>query len=136
MPRSLNRLIANILILCLLGLGLPVRAHAGIIPTEQLAAVQAAPPSAGRDRIKGFLDRAEVRAYLQSQAIDAETARARVDALTDDEVNSIAGRMEQLPAGGDGVGTVLGFILVVFVILLITDILGFTKVFPFTRSVK
>ena len=33
-------------------------------------------------------------------------------------------------------GPILGIILTIFVVLLITDILGFTKVFPFTRSIR
>ena len=46
---------------------------------------------------------------------------------------TLAARIDQLPAGGD---SVLGVLLVVFVILLITDILGFTRIFPFTRSMR
>jgi hypothetical protein len=52
--------------------------------------------------------------------------------MTDDEVRSIAGRIDSLPAGGD----VLGILFTVFIVLLVTDILGFTKVFPFTRSIR
>ena len=55
-------------------------------------------------------------------------------ALTDEEVHKIAGNMDKLPAGGDG--GVLEVLLTIFVVLLITDILGFTKVFPFTRSIR
>jgi hypothetical protein len=40
--------------------------------------------------------------------------------------------MDALPAGGD----VLGVVLAVFLILLVTDILGFTKVYPFTRPIR
>ena len=65
----------------------------------------------------------------QSQAGEA---KARVNALTDDEAHKIAGKLDQLPAGGD----ILDVLLLVFIILLITDILGYTKVFPFTRSVR
>jgi hypothetical protein len=42
--------------------------------------------------------------------------------------------MDQLPAGGDGIGTIVGAAVLVFLILLITDILGFTHVFPFVKS--
>jgi len=44
----------------------------------------------------------------------------------------LADKLDSLPAGGD----VIGALVLVFVILLVTDILGYTKVFPFTRSVK
>ena len=45
---------------------------------------------------------------------------------------SLAGRMDQAPAGGE----FLGLLFTVFIVLLVTDILGLTKVFPFTRSVR
>ena len=43
----------------------------------------------------------------------------------------LAGQIDQAPAGG-----IIGVILFVFFVLLVTDILGFTKVFPFTRSIR
>ena len=45
----------------------------------------------------------------------------------------LAGQIESLPAGG---ADVLGVLLIVFLVLLLTDILGFTKIFPFTRSIR
>ena len=45
---------------------------------------------------------------------------------------AVAGKIDALPAGGEFVG-VLVFI---FVLLLITDILGFTKVYSFARPVR
>jgi len=57
--------------------------------------------------------------------------KSRVGALTDREAAEIAARIDEMPAGG-----ILELILLVFVILLITDILGFTKIFPFTRPVR
>jgi hypothetical protein len=65
--------------------------------------------------------------------VDPAEARARVAALTDDELAQVAGRLDALPAGGDGLGVVLGVGLVVFLVLLVTDILGYTRVFPFVR---
>jgi hypothetical protein len=125
--KSFHRCIARLLIVCTVGMGLPLPASAGIVSTDQIVA------SVERDQVRNFLDRAEVRSQLQSMGVDANAARARVDALTDEEVTSLANRIEQLPAGGSDV---LGVLLVVFIILLVTDILGLTKVFPFTRSAR
>jgi len=122
---AINRCIARVLIICMLGVGMPLPASAGLVTTDQLAA------SAERDQVKSFLEREEVRARLEYMGVDPEAARARVDALTDDEAKLLAARIDEMPAGG-----VLGVLLTVFIVLLITDILGFTKVFPFTRSIK
>jgi hypothetical protein len=105
---------------------MPLPASAGIVTTDQIHA------SAERDRVKDFMAREDVRAQMQSFGANADTVHERVDALTDQEVSELAGRIDQMPAGGD----VLGVIFLVFIILLITDILGLTKVFPFTRSVR
>jgi len=128
--KSATRWISVVLMVCLTGLGLPLPASAGVISTDQVGASQ--PSAQSRDTVRGFLDRKEVRERLTSLGVDADAARARVDAMSDQEARDLAARIDSLPAGGD----ILGLIFTVFIILLVTDILGLTKVFPFTRSVR
>lgn len=123
---TFNRAVARLLILCTIGLGLPLPASAGIITTDQISA------SAERDRVRDFMAREDVRAQMESLGVDANSVRERVDAMTDEEVGQLAGRIDQMPAGAG----IVGVLFVVFIILLVTDILGLTKVFPFTRSVR
>jgi len=84
--------------------------------------------------INTFLDRSEVQQYLVAWGVSPEEAKARIDSLSDQEIENIASRMDQLPAGGDAIGTIVGAALVVFIVLLITDILGLTDVFPFVKK--
>ena len=127
------RMTGRLLIATVLSLSVPLQStYAVMVATDQAApSVQS---QSERERISTFLDREDVRKKMQAQGIDAKATRARVAALTDEEVHKIAGNMDKLPAGGDG--GVLEILLTIFVVLLITDILGFTKVFPFTRSIK
>jgi len=127
------RMTSRLLIATVLSLSVPLQStYAVMVATDQAApSVQS---QSERERISTFLDREDVRKKMQAQGIDAKATRARVAALTDEEVHKIAGNMDKLPAGGDG--GVLEILLTIFVVLLITDILGFTKVFPFTRSIK
>jgi hypothetical protein len=60
-------------------------------------------------------------------------ARERAAALTDAEAAQIVSNIDDLPAGGVGI---IGAILIVFLVLLLTDILGYTKVFPFTKPMR
>lgn len=113
-----RRLVALMLIL---SLALP--AQAGMIATDQ-------------GRMIEFLGRAEVQAQLQAYGVSAAEVKARLGALTDEEAALVAAQIDSLPAGGDALGTLISAALIVFLVLLLTDILGFTKVFPFTRSVK
>lgn len=122
----LRRLLASALAVSLLWTATPLPAQAGIVGTEEAAASQA------RDQVRALLAREDVRAGLQARGVDPAEVRSRVDALSDDEAARLAGQLDALPAGG----SVVGVLLAIFVILLVTDILGLTKVFPFTRTVR
>lgn len=120
------------LLLTLISLLLPVApVHAALIGTEQV--VNAAHIESNRERVRTFLQRGDVRDMLQQRGVDANVALSRVDAMTDAEVQTVATELDKLPAGGMGIVSAVVFI---FVLLLITDILGLTKIFPFTRSVR
>lgn len=114
-------------------LPVPLPARAALVRTDQV--LSSAQTNEARDRVQAFLSRQDVQARLQQYGVSPDDAKARVNALTDDEVKSLAGKLDSLPAGGV-VGEILGAVLIVFIVLLITDILGFTKVFPFTRPVQ
>jgi hypothetical protein len=121
MTRIFKRLISSLLIVCLAGLGLPV--HAGMLPTD------AANPE--RLRVLTVLERSDVQAALQAHGVSSTDVKARMAAMTDDEVAQLAGQIDSLPAGGSDLLTI---ILVVFIVLLITDLLGLTHIFPFTSK--
>lgn len=116
----LSRLIAGVLVICL---ALPFPAQAGMLPTD----------SGQRDQVNRLLDRADVQSRLQAYGVKADDVKARVAAMTDDELAQLAARIDTLPTGGEGI---IGALLIIFIVLLITDILGFTKVFPFTKPIK
>jgi len=133
MSRSV-RTVARLLVVCMCLAGAPFpAAQAELIATDRIE--NSAPPSA-RERLNSLFDRADVRRALESRGVSAADAKARVAALSDDEVAQVAEKFDSLPAGSGGFECVLWIAFLVFVILLITDILGFTKVFPFTRPAK
>lgn len=132
-----KRTIACVLTASLLYSGLISGVQATMISTEEVAAAEAtvapAAVAQGRELLTATLNRADVQAALQERGVDVEQARARVAALTDAEALAVAQQIDQAPAGADGV---IGAIVLIFLVLLVTDILGLTKVFPFTRSVR
>ncbi len=126
--RTLATLMAMSLTFAGLAQAAPVTIGApALISTEQAASAQP-----GRALLEQTLARADVIAGLQARGVSVDAARARVAALTDAEAAHVAAQIDQAPAGGE----VLGVLLTIFVVLLITDILGFTKVFPFTRTIR
>ena len=107
---------------------------AAMIPTEttfdQIKAQDA------RDHLKALISRNEIKKSLMFKGIDPDEAKARIDSLSDSEAIAAAEKIKQLPAGGDALGALIGAALIVFLVLLITDILGVTDVFPFVKSQK
>lgn len=103
-------------------------ASAAMISSQAL--VQASQREVTEAKVLQALSRPALVRQMEKLGVDPAAARDRVAALTDDELAALDQKLDSLPAGGD----VLGALLFVFVLLLVTDILGLTKVFPFTRA--
>ena len=129
--RQFARPTSFFVVLCLLGLGsyLPA-SRAAIIGTEAVATAQQIQYE--RDHLNQLLDRDNVKSALRDLGVEPDSVQARVDSLTDAEVHALASRLDEYPAGG-GLG-VLGVALIVFLVLLFTDIFGYTDVFPFVTK--
>jgi hypothetical protein len=84
-------------------------AQAGMIGTDQVASVAS---QADRNTVLQFLGRAEVTSQLQSLGVDAATVKDRVAAMTDQEVQSLAGKIQSMPAGADSTGIILLLLVV------------------------
>jgi len=81
--------------------------------------------------VADFLQRSDVVVQLQALGVSPEAASARVNALTDSEVAQLAEQIGEQPAGGS---SILGLAVLVFLILLLTDVLGYTDIFPFVKK--
>lgn len=123
MIATLRRLIASLLVICI---ALPLPTQAAMVATDKALG------SAERQHVNQLLARADVQARLSQYGVNAGDVQARIAAMSDEEVAQLSSKMDAMPAGGD----ILGVIVLVFLVLLLTDILGFTKVFPFTKPIK
>jgi len=106
----------------------PVQA-AMIGTTQVLAAEQ---NRLDRDRLASLLEREDLQRQLSALGVDVQDAKARVAGLTDAEVARISQQIDTLPAGGDA----LGVVVLIFIILIITDALGVTDIFPFVHPIN
>ena len=126
--RVVVRLMAAVMVVVSMPIGY---AQAGMVTTDQV--LDAAQLEQTREQVIQFLSRDDVRQQMEALGVDPDEASARAANMTDAEVMQIAGQLEQLPAGQDALGAILGAILIIFVVLLVTDILGLTNIFPFVR---
>ena len=93
--KSFYRLICQLLILSMVWL--PYSAQAGMIATDQVLA--SAANEANRDKVRDFVSRTDVQKQFEALGLTAATAGDRVNAMTQDEINRIAGKIDSLPAG-------------------------------------
>jgi hypothetical protein len=121
-----RRFVCTALIASLAGLGMPLPASASLVTTEAALGGQ-------RAYLNSVLDRTEVRAQLQAQGVSPADVKARVAALSDAEAAELAQRIQSLPAGGDALSVILGIAIVALIVLIITDLMGITKIFPWTK---
>ena len=84
-------------------------AQAGMIGTDQIVT---AASQADRSTVLEFLGRADVTSQLQSMGLDAKSATDRVAAMTDAEVQMLAGKINSMPAGADSTGVIILLLLV------------------------
>lgn len=130
--KRLQRILVFVLSLCIVNAGMIQTVHAGMVSTEDVARLSASGQTeSGHARLTNALARADVRAEMERLGVDPVMASKRVATLTDAEAAKLADQIDNAPAGG-----IIGAILLVFLVLLFTDIMGWTKVFPFTRSAR
>lgn len=108
--------------------------YAAMVGTETV--LDSARGQQARDYLKQLLARQDIQNALAAQGIDSREAKARIDSLSDAEAVNAADKFDQLPAASGFFETLLIVAFLVFLILLITDIAGYTDIFPFVRPMR
>lgn len=126
--RRMARSVCGVLMMSVMMLSIQAPAVAGMVGTGEVIAQQQ--QTLDRGQLLGAMAQEDVRAQLVALGVDPEQAAARVAALSDEEVQLLAAQMDEMPAGG----SVLGVAVFIFLVLLATDILGFTDIFPFVKK--
>jgi hypothetical protein len=109
------RMICRLLIASVMVLSVQT-ARAGMIGADQVSL--AAGAQSERNTVLNALNRSAVTSELQALGVDPKAVRDRVAAMSDEELRSLAGKMNSLPVGGDG-----GLVVVVLLVLLVLVIL-------------
>ncbi|MFZ5724065.1 MAG: PA2779 family protein [Pseudomonadota bacterium] len=100
-----------------------VPARAGMIGTEQMLAQDAR--SSALATVEAFMARDQVTAQLQAWGVAPETAAERVAALSDSELQQLAGQIDAQPAGAGA----LEVVVIVFLVLIILELTGNIDIF-------
>ncbi len=105
-------------------------AQAQMISTD--TAIERSIADMDRGYLMDELQRDDVRDEMIRMGVSPDEAEARLAALSDAEVARLIRQAETDKAGADIVGT----LATIFIILLVTDLLCFTRIFNFTRCVR
>ena len=132
MLKKLMRPVSLLLVVsfCLLNFNIP-NAQAKMVGTDAMIAEQQALDQ--QAQVADFMAREDVKQIMTQYGVDPVEAQQRVDSLSGDELAEIASSIDQLPAGGGGIGVIVGAAVLIFLVLLITDLVGLTHVFPFVN---
>lgn len=132
MLKKLMRPVSLLLVVsfCLLNFNVP-NAQAKMVGTDAMIAEQQALDK--QTQVADFMAREDVKQIMAQYGVDPVEAQQRVNSLSDAELAKLASSIDKLPAGGDGVGAVVGAVVLIFLVLLVTDLLGLTHVFPFVN---
>ena len=105
-------------------------AQAAMIGTDQIS--NHADSSLTQERLQQFLDKEAAQQQLLALGVSPDWIEDRVNNLTDRELARINQGIDKLNAGG----SVGGALLIIFIVFVITDVIGATNIFTFIHPVK
>ncbi|MEN8194956.1 MAG: PA2779 family protein [Pseudomonadota bacterium] len=130
--RRYSRIIALPLVALMMAVTMPLGvAQAALVGTDQVVAPSQA--EADRAQVAAFIAREDVRGEMRKMGVDPDEAKRRVAVMSDVEIQRVAARIDATPAGQSTAGAIVGAVVLIFIVLLITDLLGLTDIFPFVK---
>ena len=89
--------------------------------------------SSAQAELLQIINRSDVKQQLLDMGVNPENIESRINLMTHEELAQLNQRISELPAGGTDV---LGVLLIIFLVFVITDIIGATDIFPFIKPVN
>jgi len=133
--RRHSRIIALPMVALMMAVTMPLGvARAALVGTEQVVSPSQA--ETNRAQVAAFVAREDVRGEMRKMGVDPDEATARGAVMSDGEIQRVAARIDEMPAGQDTVSAIIGAVVVIFIVLLVTDMLGLTDIFPFVKRNK
>lgn len=134
--RRLQRVLAVPLIAVMAWVSVPLGvAQAALVTTDEILAPHSK-AQGDRDRVMGLMAREDVRSQFKAWGVDPAEAERRVAALSDSEIANLSARLPDEPAGQGVLAVAVGIAIIAFVVLVVTDLLGYTDVFPFIHKAR
>ena len=115
-------------ILCpMLVLGMS-QASAAVFSSEQVISNQQF--NFNKQQVLSYVDSAEVQNKLIGLGVSPADAKQRIANMTAEELSALNSQMNEMPAGG-----IVGVVVTVLVVVVVTDLMGLTDVYPFINPI-
>jgi hypothetical protein len=87
-----------------------------------------------RGYLNDLISREDIQNMLVARGINPHEAKARIDSLSDDEIEMIPENFADLPAGGDGTGFAVITLMVIMLVAILVEYFSDVKMFPELHS--
>lgn len=123
-----SKLLIKFLLVCFICVSFQQTVLAGIVTTEDLVDEQLV--LSEKQRLMQLFGSEKVQEQLIAMGVSPSDAKQRLENMTDAEILEFSAKMDEMNAGSG----VVGALVFVFLVLLVTDLLGYTDVFPFVKK--
>lgn len=123
-----SKLLIKFLLVCFIWVSFQQTVLAGIVTTEDLVDEQLV--LSEKQRLMQLFGSEKVQEQLIAMGVSPSDAKQRLENMTDAEILEFSAKMDEMNAGSG----VVGALVFVFLVLLVTDLLGYTDVFPFVKK--
>lgn len=104
------------------------QASAAVFSSEQVIANQQY--NFNKQQVLSYVDSAEVQNKLIELGVSPADAKQRIANMTAEELSALNSQMNEMPAGG-----IVGVVVTVLVVVVVTDLMGLTDVYPFINPI-
>lgn len=123
-----SKLLIKFLLVCFISVSFQQAVFAGIVTTEDLVDEQLV--LSEKQRLMQLFGSEKVQEQLIAMGVSPSDAQQRLENMTDAEILEFSAKMDEMNTGSG----VVGALVFVFLVLLVTDLLGYTDVFPFVKK--
>ncbi len=128
---TLQKTLARFLVAMMVLVGFQSAVQAAMVTTSQLVASES--QQMDRTQVLALLDKQEAIDALTNLGIDTASVEDRVNNMTAEELQAFNQQVEDMQAGGS---SLVGVVVLVFVILIVLDLLGTTNIFPAIKPIN
>lgn len=85
-----------------------------------------------KQAVKDFVNRDDVKQQMLDLGVSPQDVDSRINSMTSAELAELNATLQDAPAGAG----IVGVVLTIFIVFVITDVIGATDIFPFIRPVN